>query len=290
MTPSRSRDARDSLAPFTLMLALATALLLLFARLAHADPVAAVAAPTTIALGWPEYLALALAALGGVRLIVDGLLVIFRAVAPRTRTKIDDGVRDGLELVHDKLDELGVVVARIAGARATPTPTPTPRDPQAGRSRTGLLITLAATALVVVGVVALLGCTPGQRAGAGQRVGAGLVAALDCEAAHLDAELLADATQLAGATVQRWFGDQSATDDEARAKIKADLAPLKSDLVRCAIAGAVAAIVHRPAQPQGLVTSALSAPGPDPELVRLEIQAAARELGWAPVAAGGEVL
>lgn len=186
---------------------------------------------------------------------------------------------------------LTTLVAAVAMVWHPAVPAPrSARDPQAGRSRTSLLLTLAATALVAVSAVALLGCTPGQRAGAGQRVAAGLVAALDCEAAGLDGDLLADATQLAGATVQRWFGDQSSPDDEARAQIKADLTPLKSNLARCAIAGAVAAIVHRPAQPQGIIASALSAPGQDPELVRLEIQAAARELGWAPVVVGGEVL
>jgi hypothetical protein len=72
--------------------------------LVHADPV--VASQPVPGAGWPTYVALGLAALAGVRAVVDALLSFFRAEAPLTKTLVDDRFRDSLEVAHDKLDKL----------------------------------------------------------------------------------------------------------------------------------------------------------------------------------------
>ena len=77
---------------------------------AAADPVAAV----TSSLGWPEWLGIGLAALAGVKALVDGALGFFRYLAPKTKTTVDDAIRDDLQLAHDKLDDLTALVQGIA--------------------------------------------------------------------------------------------------------------------------------------------------------------------------------
>lgn len=77
---------------------------------AAADPVTAV----TSSLGWPEWLGIGLAALAGVKALVDALLAFFRYLAPKTRSTVDDTVRDDLQLAHDKLDALSALVQGIA--------------------------------------------------------------------------------------------------------------------------------------------------------------------------------
>jgi hypothetical protein len=117
---------------------------------------------------------------------------------------------------------------------------------------------------------------------------AGVVAALDCEAAHLDAQALADAKAFASAKVQAWISGSGAAFSAA---IKADLAPIKSDLGRCAIAGAMALIGTAVQSSPGVAVQGLMAtPETDPAVVRTQFSLAARQLGWPPVAVGGAVL
>lgn len=149
--------------------------------------------------------------------------------------------------------------------------------------------------LVILGIpLALLlilglsqACTQTQ---AGQAVSAGVVAAFDCEAS-LDPATMADAKNFAEAKVQAWLGTAPVSLATLKAKILADLAPVKSNLGRCAIAGALAVIaaIATPTPTSGTATSALVA-GPDPVGVRAVFSSAARELGWAPVKVGGSVL
>src|SRR5678815_2840219 len=121
------------------------------------------------------------------------------------------------------------------------------------------------------------------------RDSAGTVAFLDCETAHLDAQALADARLFADAKVQQWIGGAAAPDSTA---IRADLAPIKSDLGRCAIATALAAATAllKPSTP-GEAISALSSSTVAPAAVRAQFQIGARLAGWPLVKpAGGDAL
>jgi hypothetical protein len=77
---------------------------------AAADPVTAV----TSSLSWPEWVGIGLAALAGVKALVDALLAFFRYLAPKTKSTVDDTIRDDLQLAHDKLDGLTALVQGIA--------------------------------------------------------------------------------------------------------------------------------------------------------------------------------
>lgn len=150
---------------------------------------------------------------------------------------------------------------------------------------------IAVLALVVLGLGAAgsLACASGSTAR--QSGAAGVVAALDCEAGGIDPAALEDARSFAEAKVQAWISGVAPADlTGLKAKILADLAPVRSSLGRCAIAGAIAAIAAIAAPTPGVATSALVA-GPDPAVVRAAFGGAARELGWPPVrVAGGAVL
>lgn len=80
---------------------------------AAADPGAAVTAAVGN-LGWPEWFGIGLAALAGVKAMVDAGLAFFRYLAPKTTTTVDDTIRDDLQLAHDKLDALSQLVQGIA--------------------------------------------------------------------------------------------------------------------------------------------------------------------------------
>ena len=151
--------------------------------------------------------------------------------------------------------------------------------------KTASLLSTFAIALLglATGSAIAIGCTATR---ARQTASVGVVAALDCEAAHLDAQMLADATTLASAEVQRWIGGGKAASTDA---IKADLAPIKSDLGRCAITAALAAATVLVTSTPGTAVSALAVG--DPMATRAAFSVAARVLGWAPVRlADGSVL
>lgn len=169
----------------------------------------------------------------------------------------------------------------LADAQVTPAPV----KAQAGFTRLSVMLMIAAAG---VALCAAAGCTKAQ---ARQTASAGAVAALDCESVHLDAKLEADLRALADAEVQHWIAGGASASTDA---IEADLAPIRSDLGRCAIAAALAAattLIAPPAPVAGTAVSALSAAGPDPAVVRDRFRIAARALGWAPVRiVGGDVL
>lgn len=105
---------------------------------------------------------------------------------------------------------------------------------------------------------------------------------------------LTNTSKLADATVQHWFAGSAAASTTA---IKADLAPFKTDLSKCALALAIAALAPPNASSrsgtavQGLVSVSPTAPPTDPAQVRRAFSVAARQLGWAPVRlASGVVL
>lgn len=176
---------------------------------------------------------------------------------------------------------------RAAGAAAELAAERAPiGNPQAGRAR---LVTL--TAIALAGALAWLviliapGCTATQ---ARQTTAAGTVTALDCEAVHLDPAVLADAKTFALAEVQHWIAAGASPSSDA---IRADLAPIKSDLFRCAIAGALAAVAVLTQSTPGTAVSALTAAGADPVATRAAFAVAARQAGWPAVKLpGGEAL
>lgn len=149
------------------------------------------------------------------------------------------------------------------------------------------LCALAGVVVLAVGI-ASSACTASQ---ARQAAGAGVVAALDCELVHVDADLAADLKAAAIAKVDAWVSGKAGADLPALlAAVRADLGGFRSDAGRCAIAAVLAAaasLVTRPPAESGLV--ALPA-GPPAAMVRAAFGLAAREDGWPPVKVAGAVL
>jgi hypothetical protein len=118
------------------------------------------------------------------------------------------------------------------------------------------------------------------------RTAAGVAAFIDCESPNLDAQLLADATSLGKAAVKAAISGDGHADTT---QLKAAAAPLKSDLMRCGFAAAVAAwATPVPPQPGAPAAAGIEVDGPQLEAAFVS---ARTELGWAPAKlAGGKVL
>lgn len=121
---------------------------------AASDPALAITTAGA-SLSVPELIGIGLAALAGLKALVDAALAFFRYLAPKTQTTVDDTIRDDLQLAHDKLDALSelvqsiskpVVVQNITAAApaavASPGPAPA-KTSQGGFARLGLLLALA---------------------------------------------------------------------------------------------------------------------------------------------------
>lgn len=215
--------------------------------------------------------------------ILGAASVVLHVVAPRTKATWDDAMRDDIDEV------LTWWRGRASGVVPGPAATAPTGKPPGGTGTAGMLAVLL---LGIAGAGSMTSCTAAQ---VRQVAAAGAVAALDCESAHLDAQVLADAKALAAGELQRLIAGAAPADLAGlKAKLLAELAPIKSDVGRCAVTGvlaAVAAIAAPPTTEPGTATSALVAAGPDPATVRVAFGAAARELGWPPVRLpGGEVL
>lgn len=102
----------------------------------------------------------------------------------------------------------------------------------------------AAPAVALAAVLALASGSPS--CAARQSVGAGVTAGLDCEAPSVVA-FLGDATILAIRTLEHWI---SGTGQVDRSGLSADLANIKTNLGRCAMDAAVAALAARSTAPQ----------------------------------------
>lgn len=100
----RSRT-RDPLLPFAVITLVFAAVFLLYSCIAHAD---ATPVTGTSSAGWDlqTWIVLGMAALGGVKVIIDAVLAFFKVEAPLTKTTVDDRIRDDLQAAHDKLDQL----------------------------------------------------------------------------------------------------------------------------------------------------------------------------------------
>lgn len=123
----------------------------------------------------------------------------------------------------------------------------------------------------------------------GQAATAGVVTAFDCETGSLDPASLTDARAFAEAKVRSWLTGASTDVATLKTKILADLSPVKSNLGRCAIAGALAAITAFSVPSSGALLTPPAPPGPDPIVVRATFSAVAHQLGWVPVKVGGAV-
>ncbi len=109
-----------------------------------------------------------------------------------------------------------------------------------------------------------------------QRTGSGVVALLDCEATDL-AQAMVDLVPLGIAQVGTWITGDGTVD---KAKIRADLAAIRSDLGRCILAAAVAA-ADSPTSARSLVAR--------PSL-RAEFSSVRGELAWPVVRVSGTEL
>lgn len=206
-------------------------------------------------------------------------------------TVVPPGLESGAVLKTTRDDDIDEVLAwwrgRAAGVVPGPSATTAAGKPSGGTGTPGMLAVLL---LGLAGAGSMASCTAAQ---ARQVAAAGAIAALDCEDGHIDAQMLADAKALAAAELQRLIAGAAPADIEGlKAKLRAELAPIKSDAGRCGVAGALAAIAALATSPDpGTATSALVAAGPDPALMRAAFGAAARELGWPAVRLpGGTVL
>jgi hypothetical protein len=110
------------------------------------------------------------------------------------------------------------------------------------------------------------------------RTANGVGAFLDCEAPHVDPNLLAEAKTVAIAAVQKWISGDGHTDT---AGLKSAAAPLKSDLMRCAFDGAIAALATPtpPAQKPGEAVRVAAFEVDGGEL-RAKAALVREELGW----------
>jgi hypothetical protein len=197
--------------------------------------------------------------------ILGAASMVLHVVAPRTKTTLDDTMRDDI-------DE---VLAWWRGRQAGVVPATTKPPASSG--------TAALLALVVLGLgaAALPACATARPA-----VATGAVTFLDCEDGHLDAQALADAKAFAAAEVQHWIAGGVAPSSDA---IRADLAPISSDLGRCAIAAALAAVTAA-APAASLSARVASAAPPDGLGLRSAFAAARAELGWPVVRVAGTEL
>lgn len=245
------------------MTAIVAGLLLLFSCLAHAAGLAT-ANPTSSSpptLDWQTWVMLGLAALGGVRVIVDALLAFFKAEAPLTKTTIDDSIRDGLQLAHDKLDRLAGRVDRLidatkptGGVRVVPG--------------SGTAATLAVVLLGALAAPALTGCSAAQRTALEH-------AAWDCTAPARADAVAAVTPAVVSVIKAAGSADGKAIDlSTVKAAIaKANILSEAGILLSCATASAIAILTAPPPAP---------APGA-PQSAPYELDPAAVRATWAAV-------
>lgn len=249
--------------PWIVFVLVAGLTMLVLRRIAHADTGPAPAPE----FSWEIYLGVALAAAGGTLKIIDVLLAGLRWLAPRTETTFDDSARDGLQIVHDKLDEVIRVVSRTQ-----------PQPPVNAAVRSGTIGLLAVLVLGFGAAAATPGCSPAQRQVVRDHTAAGAGAFLGCEAPNVDAVMLEDAKVLAISAVEAAISGDGHADAD---KLKADARPLRTDLLKCAFEAAIAAIATpAPKQPGVAMAAGIEV---DSAALRATWAQVRGELGWAPV-------
>lgn len=131
-------------------------------------------------LDWMAYAKVALAAGTGVVAILGILLAGLRWLAPRTKTTVDDRLRDEFQLLHDKLDGALKLLGGLIPATGVPTTVADPKPaapplavvPPPGSSGAALLVVLLLGALAAP---ALSGCTKAEAGAAATAAGHAVV-------------------------------------------------------------------------------------------------------------------
>lgn len=248
------------------------------AHVARADGIPPPLPAASPGFDWEVWLALALGAVGGLKVVLEGIAMVLRPIAPLTKTTIDDRVLAVDEAMHDKLDELLRLFGGLLPAKATPAPPAIApaRDSQAGWAAWPTMLAVLALGVAGIGAVQV-SCSWRQHAAAGA------VAFLDCEAANLPPDTLADATALGIGAIGNAISGSGHVD---ASRIKADMSSLKTDLGRCAFAAAVAALVTPvPPQPGAPAAAELVV---DVTALKGAFTRASAELGWPEVRVAGK--
>lgn len=234
-------------------------------------PAPAPAAAQDPGIDWAVVLLAVIAGLSAVRTVL-----VF--VAPRTKTTLDDRALDGIDamlaLLRSRSPGAGNVSISMSESRD-------PRDPR-GIATPALLFSVAFVGLMAVAAGA--GCSSVRARGA-----AAAGAFIDCQAEHLQATL-AELVPLARPAVSLAIRGDGSVDTT---QLRAAAAPLRSDLARCAFAGAIAAL----AAPQvvarvDLVTGRdveIHVGGVDPARLLAAFADVRAELGWPAMVADGVV-
>jgi hypothetical protein len=240
---------------------------------AHADGSAAVpviVAPVAAPSPPVDLLALFGAIAGGLALIVSGVHTALVIIAPRTKTTIDDKLRDELSSVlallrgvvfQPPLPSTTTTVTQTFPQEAAPLPPP----PSAVTRLVPLMIGCIAFA-VISSAPACATARPRAAAAAG--------AFLDCE----DKQIKSVWQELLGLAVPAIMSTIGGTGHTDASALKTALSGVKTDATRCAVNAAIAAALYVPPATPG-------APAATPMVVRGdELKAAyARaqvELGW----------
>ncbi len=156
-----------------------------------------------------------------------------------------------------------------------PTSGPAPAPSSLARSAASQVSLLVVAALAIGAAALAPACATLRPAGA-----AGVGTFMDCEGKHIDAGLLAEAKALSKSAVQRWMTGDGHIDATG---LRAEAAPLRSDLMRCAFDAAIAALTVVIAPRTD--TPALAAPlEVDVAELRTTWAEVRVELGWAPPA------
>jgi hypothetical protein len=161
---------RLAIAPplWPIFLAVIALVVMIGAQLAHAG-----ADPSPVlsgAIPWQLWIVAGLAALAGFETVLKGLSMALHAIAPRTKTPIDDDLAKSVDELHDKIDLVRADLTELAGAivpaaKAQPA-LATVRNPQAGMVGGGMLAGLGSLSVIalIVGLAVghASGCTKAQ--------------------------------------------------------------------------------------------------------------------------------
>jgi hypothetical protein len=100
--------------------------------------------------------------LGGLGAILGGISVILHAIAPRTKTQLDDRAAAGVDAAHAKLDQvLGLLRGIVPGGSASVPPAATPSAASAPSSgaKASTVAAVALLAAMIGGVALAPGCS-----------------------------------------------------------------------------------------------------------------------------------
>lgn len=255
--------------------------MLLFRVIAHADPVIAPAvADPAPGYPWQTWLTLVLVAVCGIETLLRAARAGLTWLAPRTKSQTDDTLRDFVAGLDD--DALAVLRVLVGVVPANPTQPATvvnvtpggptdPPPPPRGFGVSGVGVVLA-----IVSATAVLqpACATGTVTAVGVHAAAGVKVGLDCEQPNLIAAAL-DGLSLATQAILSTISGSGHPDATA---FRAALGGIKSAGLRCAVSGAIAALLDPPP------------PRPDaPAAAELEINAAELRAAFAAVRDGWDV-